>query len=55
MYDVLGREVTTLVNTFQTPGAYRVEFNGEGLSSGVYFYTISTSEFYETKKMILLP
>jgi photosystem II stability/assembly factor-like uncharacterized protein len=53
VYDVLGREVTTLVNTFQSPGIYKVEFEGEGLSSGVYFYRIFAGNFVDIKKMIL--
>jgi subtilisin family serine protease len=54
IYDVLGREVQTLVNKEQNPGVYQVQLNGEGLSSGVYFYRIETVNFVETKKMILL-
>ncbi len=54
VYDVLGREVATLVNKPQAPGVHKVLFNASHLSSGVYFYTL----FYEgksiTKKMILL-
>lgn len=54
IYDVLGKEVTTLVNKEQTAGSYEVEFNGNGLSSGIYFYRLRTGRFVETKKMVLL-
>lgn len=54
VYDVLGREVTTLVNGIQSPNNYSVSFNGAGLSSGVYFYRLQTDSFTETKRMILV-
>ncbi|MBK8552260.1 MAG: T9SS type A sorting domain-containing protein [Ignavibacteria bacterium] len=54
VYDVLGKEVTTLVNVKQSPGTYQVEFDGSGLPSGVYFYRINAGEFTETKRMILV-
>jgi len=54
VYDILGREVTTLVNKIQKPGNYKVEFNAGSLSSGVYLYKLKTDNFIETKKMILL-
>jgi lysophospholipase L1-like esterase len=54
VYDVLGREVTTLVNEAQTAGNYEVNFNGNGLSSGIYFYQIKAGNFVQTKKMILV-
>ncbi|MEW6195041.1 MAG: YCF48-related protein [Bacteroidota bacterium] len=62
VYDLLGREITTLVNEYQPPGKYSVEFstNNLQLSSGVYFYTLRVmdsllnSRHLETKKMILL-
>lgn len=53
VYDLLGREVRTLVNEFEHPGSYEVVFNAEGLSSGIYFYKISAGEFSDTKRMIL--
>lgn len=56
VYDILGREVATLVNEEKTAGTYNVEFrieNGE-LSSGVYFYQLKAGNFLSTKKMILL-
>jgi hypothetical protein len=54
VFDVLGKEVATLVNMEQTSGSYKVEFNGSGLASGIYYYQLRASDFIETKKMILL-
>jgi hypothetical protein len=54
VYDILGREVATLVNKKQTPGNYVVYFNASSLSSGIYYYKISIENFIQTKKMILL-
>ncbi|MDD3559649.1 MAG: T9SS type A sorting domain-containing protein [Melioribacteraceae bacterium] len=51
---MLGREVATLVNKHLTPGNYEVEFNAEGLSSGVYYYRLEAGSFSQTKKMILM-
>ena len=53
VYDILGNEVVKLFNEFTQPGNYEIQFNASGLSSGVYFYQISTENFIETKKMIL--
>ncbi len=54
VYDLLGREVATLVNETKAPGNYEVNFNASNLPSGVYFYRLKAEEFVETKKMILL-
>jgi hypothetical protein len=54
VYDVLGREVQTLLNDELTPGPHRVTFDGTGLASGVYFYRIQSATFSETKRLILL-
>ncbi|VAX22249.1 hypothetical protein MNBD_IGNAVI01-1606 [hydrothermal vent metagenome] len=54
VYDILGREVATLVNKQQQPGNYEVEFNASGLPSGVYFYELRSGEFSQIKKMMLL-
>ena len=59
VYDLLGREITTLVNEEKSPGNYEVKFNsetrrGESLPSGVYFYTLSANGFFQSKKMLLL-
>lgn len=55
IYDILGRLIKALVSEMQEAGEYSVEFNAEYLSAGIYFYTLSTKYFYQTKKMILLP
>jgi hypothetical protein len=54
VYDILGNEIATLVNEEKEAGSYEVEFNAEGLTSGVYFYQLKAGEFVSTKKMILL-
>lgn len=54
VYDVLGREVKTLVNESKQPGTYEVKFDASQLSSGIYFYTLNAGDFYQTKKMMLL-
>ncbi len=55
VYDILGREVATLVNKHLNPGEFEVEFNGEGLSSGVYYYRLKVgNEYQSVKKMLLL-
>ena len=54
VYDLLGREVATLVNEQQQPGNYEVTFDGSKLSSGVYFYQLKTGSFIQTKKLVLL-
>ena len=54
VYDILGKEVATLVNKQQKPGNYEVEFDGKDLTSGIYFYKLQAGDFVETKKMILL-
>ena len=54
VYDVLGKEVKTLVNEERRSGNYNVEFDGSKLSSGVYFYRMQAGDFIETKKLILL-
>jgi len=54
IYDILGREVATLVNKEQKPGNYEVKFDASQLTSGLYFYKIATSGFAQSKKMILI-
>ncbi len=54
VYDVLGMEVATLVNEFKKPGSYEITFNTEGLSSGIYFYSLKADNFQKTKKMVLM-
>lgn len=54
VFDILGREVKSLVNEFKQTGNYEVEFDASGLSSGMYLYRIESGSFIQTKKMILL-
>jgi hypothetical protein len=54
VFDILGREVQTLVNEEKTAGAYSVDFNGSEYSSGVYFYRIESGDFSDVKRMILI-
>lgn len=54
VYDILGREVATLVNETKAPGNYVVNFNASNLASGIYFYMLKAGNFVQTKKMILL-
>jgi len=62
IYDLLGRQITTLVNEELKPGTYEADWDGSNFSSGVYFYKIISEDpstgsgrgFVETKKMILM-
>ena len=54
IYDLLGREVATLVNEQLKPGTYKVDWDGTNYASGVYFYSLITENFVETKRMVLL-
>ncbi len=54
VYDVLGREVKTLVNNERNAGNYEINFSAENLSSGIYFYQLQAGKFTSIKKMILL-
>lgn len=55
VYDVTGKEVATLVNGQKlSAGSFQYDFNGSNLASGMYFYTLSTDNFRETKKMMLV-
>ncbi|MEW6511112.1 MAG: T9SS type A sorting domain-containing protein [Bacteroidota bacterium] len=54
VYDVLGREVATLVNEVKQPGTYTVQFDGSGLASGVYFYRLTAGSFVQSRKMALV-
>ena len=54
IYDLLGKEVVTLVNKSQNPGKYKIEFDASQYPSGVYYYQLKTNTFIQTKKMILL-
>jgi hypothetical protein len=54
VYDILGREVTHLVNGELQAGYHKVEFNASSLASGVYFYRIEAGSFVNVKKLMLL-
>ena len=54
VYDVLGREVATLVNEVKHPGSYEVTWDASGLASGVYFYQLKAGDFVDAKKLVLM-
>ena len=54
VYDIMGREVQTLVNESLKPGTYETSFDGSLLNSGVYFYKITAGDFSQTKKMLII-
>ncbi|MGK9370184.1 T9SS type A sorting domain-containing protein, partial [Melioribacter sp. Ez-97] len=55
VYDILGREIATLIDEYQNAGSYKVEFSADkyNLSSGIYFYTLKAGKNYVVKKMML--
>ena len=60
VYDLLGREVATLVDEYRSAGSYEVEFpnvetrHASSLPSGVYIYTFRTGDYFSSRKMLLL-
>jgi len=54
VYNILGKEVASLVNGQKTSGRYNVQFDGSKLTSGIYFYKISAGDYSATKKLILI-
>jgi hypothetical protein len=54
VYDILGRQVATLVSEEKSSGSYTIEFNAGELSSGIYFYQLKAGDFISTKKLVLL-
>jgi hypothetical protein len=54
VYDVLGKEVATLVNEEKPAGSYEVKFDGTVLPTGIYFYQLKAGNYFETRKMVLL-
>jgi len=54
IYDLIGREIQTLVNSFVKAGIYEVKFNGQDMSSGMYFYKMQSGKFSEIKRMVLI-
>ena len=53
VYDLLGRDVTTLVDNRQNAGTYKTKFDARNKASGIYFYKLDAGNFHEAKKMIL--
>ena len=55
VYDILGRRVKTLVNNeVKNPGRYDITFNGGGLASGIYIYRLTTNNYTQSRKMMLV-
>lgn len=54
VYDLLGREIITLVDEDKLAGSYKVEFDGSGLTSGIYFYKLQAGRYTEAKKLLLI-
>ncbi len=54
VYDMLGREIATLVNDNLQPGSYEVTFNAEGLPSGMYLYRLQSGNLVQTRKLLFL-
>jgi enterochelin esterase-like enzyme len=54
VYDILGREVSTLINEYKPAGKYEIKFNASNLPSGVYFYQLMAGDYTSVKKMLLL-
>jgi photosystem II stability/assembly factor-like uncharacterized protein len=54
VFDILGREIETLVNAYQNAGSYVIQFYNNRLSSGIYFYRLSSGNYFVTKKMVLI-
>lgn len=54
IFDVLGKEVMTLINETLSPGSYETDFDGSNFVSGIYFYKLAAGDFIETKRMILI-
>jgi subtilisin-like proprotein convertase family protein len=54
IYDILGREVRTLVNEFKPAGTYELKFDASSIASGTYFYKIEAGDFVDIKKMVLV-
>jgi hypothetical protein len=54
IYDILGKEVVTLINEKQIAGNYEIKFDGSNLPSGIYFYKLNVNDFSAIKKMLLV-
>jgi hypothetical protein len=54
LYDILGRDVLTLLKETKSPGIYQIELNASALPSGIYFYTLISGSFTSSKRLVLL-
>jgi len=54
IYDMLGREIKTLVNEIKPAGRFKIEFDGSNFASNVYFYRLEAGDFVQTKRMVLV-
>ena len=54
VYDILGKEIASLVDEYKEAGYYEINFDATGFTSGIYFYKIQAGSFIQTKKMILI-
>jgi hypothetical protein len=54
VYDILGKEAAVLVNDVREAGEYIIDFDASGLSSGIYFYSLKSGDFYQVRKLVLL-
>lgn len=54
VFDITGREITSVVNEYKAPGTYTVDFDGSKLSSGTYYYRLTADDFVQTRKFIVV-
>jgi hypothetical protein len=54
IFNILGQEVRSLVSEYQNAGTYKITFDGSSLTSGIYFYNLSSDDFFQVKKMIMI-
>jgi glucose/arabinose dehydrogenase len=54
VFDISGKEVSTILNNRLNPGTYEIQFNARDIASGIYFYTLKTDEFKETRRMVII-
>jgi hypothetical protein len=54
IFDILGKEIQTLVNEQLQPGTYEITFDGSNLSSGIYYYKLISGDFIDSKKMMMI-
>jgi hypothetical protein len=54
VFDMLGREVSVLVNERRDAGVHEVKFDGSNLASGVYFYRLQAGDFVQSKRLLIL-